>query len=300
MIFKDYYKILGLNTNKVTVEEVKVAYREQAKKYHPDVNIGNSRAEERFKDINEAYNILSNVNSKRKYDRMWNANIGKKRIKNEEATRETGSVFNDFFNLFFGTNNNRLEQDKNNEDKVPIKGENIETQINISIEEGFFGAEKKISLRTTNGKMKTFSIKIPKGIRNHEKIRLLGQGKKGKNGGKNGDLLIHINIQDSKLYKLEGYNIYTNLYLTPWEAALGTRVNIQAIDEEISIIIPEGITSGENFNIPQKGYLNGQGGRGDLIAEVKIMIPKKMTNQEKELFTKLNDISRFNPRRKSS
>ena len=300
MIFKDYYKILGLNTNKVTVEEVKVAYREQAKKYHPDVNIGNSRAEERFKDINEAYNILSNVNSKRKYDRMWNANIGKKRIKNEEATRETGSVFNDFFNLFFGTNNNRLEQDKNNEDKVPIKGENIETQINISIEEGFFGAEKKISLRTTNGKMKTFSIKIPKGIRNHEKIRLLGQGKKGKNGGKNGDLLIHINIQDSKLYKLQGYNIYTNLYLTPWEAALGTRVNIQAIDEEISIIIPEGITSGENFNIPQKGYLNGQGGRGDLIAEVKIMIPKKMTNQEKELFTKLNDISRFNPRRKSS
>jgi len=300
MIFKDYYKILGLNTNKVTAEEIKVAYREQAKKYHPDVNIGNSHAEERFKDINEAYKVLSDTNSKRKYDRMWNSNIGRKKEKNEEATRETGSVFSDFFNLFFGANNNRLDQDKNSEDKVPVKGENIETQINISIEEGFFGAEKKISLRTINGKMKTFSVKIPKGIRNHERIRLIGQGKKGKNGGKSGDLLIHINIQDSKLYKLEGYDIHTNLYLTPWEAALGTRVNIQAIDEEISIIVPQGITSGENFKIPQKGYLNGQGGRGDLIAEVKIMVPKKMSNQEKELFIKLNDISNFDPRRKSS
>lgn len=300
MIFKDYYKILGLDTNKVTAEEIKVAYREQAKKYHPDVNIGNSHAEERFKDINEAYKVLSDTNSKRKYDRMWNSNIGRKKAKNDEATRETGSVFSDFFNLFFGANANRLEQDKEKENKIPVKGENIETQINISIEEGFYGAEKKISLRTTNGKMKTFSIKIPKGIRNHERIRLLGQGKKGKNGAKNGDLLIHINIQDSKLYKLEGYDIHTNLFLTPWEAALGTRVSIQAIDEEISVIVPQGIASGETFKIPQKGYLNGQGGRGDLIAEVKIMVPKKMTNQEKELFIKLNDISNFDPRRKSS
>jgi curved DNA-binding protein len=299
MIFKDYYKILGLNTNKVTIEEIKVAYREQAKKYHPDVNIGNSHAEERFKDINEAYKVLSDINSKRKYDRMWNSNIGRKKAKSDEATRDTGSVFSDFFNLFFGANNNRLDQDKEKDSKVPVKGENIETQINISIEEGFYGAEKKISLRTTNGKMKTFTIKIPKGIRNHERIRLLGQGKKGKNGGKNGDLLIHINIQDSKLYKLDGYDIRTILYLTPWEAVLGTRVSIKAIDEEISIIVPQGITSGENFKIPQKGYLNGQGGRGDFIAEVKIMVPKKMTEQEKELFIKLNDISSFDPRRKS-
>ena len=104
MIFKDYYKILGLNTNKVTIEEIKVAYREQAKKYHPDVNIGNSHAEERFKDINEAYKVLSDTNSKRKYDRMWNSNIGRKKARSDEATRDTGSVFSDFFNLFLGTN----------------------------------------------------------------------------------------------------------------------------------------------------------------------------------------------------
>ena len=297
MIFKDYYKILGLDTNKVAVEEIKIAYREQAKKYHPDVNVGNSNAEERFKDINEAYKVLSDIQSRRKYDRMWNSNIGKKK-KYEEGKRENSSVFSDFFNIFFGSNVNKLE--KNKESKVPSKGENIETKIDISIEEGFYGAEKKISLRTTSGKMKTFTIKIPRGIRNCEKIRLLGQGKKGKNGGKSGDLLININIIDSPKYKLKGYDIYTDLYLTPWEAALGTRVNIQTIDEEISVIVPQGIASGEHLKVPEKGYLNGQGGRGNFIAEVKIMIPKEMTSEEQKLFEKLNNISKFNPRERCS
>ena len=297
MIFKDYYKILGLDTNKVAVEEIKIAYREQAKKYHPDVNVGNSNAEERFKDINEAYKVLSDIQSRRKYDRMWNSNIGKKK-KYEEGKRENSSVFSDFFNIFFGSNVNKLE--KNKESKVPSKGENIETKIDISIEEGFYGAEKKISLRTTSGKMKTFTIKIPRGIRNCEKIRLLGQGKKGKNGGKSGDLLININIINSPKYKLKGYDIYTDLYLTPWEAALGTRVNIQTIDEEISVIVPQGIASGEHLKVPEKGYLNGQGGRGNFIAEVKIMIPKEMTSEEQKLFEKLNNISKFNPRERCS
>ena len=295
MIFKDYYKILGLNSNKVTNEEIKIAYREQAKKYHPDVNVGNKNAEERFKDINEAYKVLSDIQAKRRYDRMWNSNIGKKK-KYEESKRETGSVFSDFFNIFFGTTINKLEKNKEKESKVAIKGENIETQIDISIEEGFYGAEKKISLRTTSGKMKTFSVKIPRGIRNHEKIRLLGQGKKGQNGGKNGDLLIGVNILDSKKYKLKGYDMYTNLYLTPWEAALGTKVDIKTIDEEISMIIPQGAETGETFKLEKKGYFNGQGERGNLFAEVKIMIPKKMSIEEQKLFEKLNTISKFNPR----
>lgn len=227
---------------------------------------------------------------------MWNSNIGKKK-KYQESKRDTSSVFSDFFNMFFGANINKLEKNEHKESKVPIKGENIETQIDISIEEGFFGAEKKISLRTTSGKMKTFSIKIPRGIRNHEKIRLLGQGKKGSNGGKSGDLLININILDNKNYKLKGYDIYTNLYLTPWEAALGTKVEVKTVDDEISVIIPAGVETGETFKLDDKGYFDGQGGRGKLIAEVKIMIPKKMTKEEQKLFEKLNSISKFNPRK---
>ncbi len=301
MIFKDYYKILELKTNKVNSDEIKIAFREQAKKYHPDVNSGNLGAEERFKDINEAYRVLSNTNSKRKYDRIWNNHVGKKQSRQayEESKRNKDSVFSDFFNMFFGT---PLETDKaetkNSKKKVPVKGENVETEINVEIEDAYFGTEKKISLRTVNGKMKTFSVKIPEGIRDGEKIRLLGQGKQGQNGGKNGDMFIKININHNEKFKLQGYDIVTDLYLTPWEAALGKRVNIDSIDDTISLYVPPGIQSGEKVKIPQKGYKDGRGSRGDLIAEVKTVVPKKLTEDEKELFEKLKAISDFNPRRR--
>ena len=302
MIFKDYYKILGLNNSKVSVEDIKSAYREQAKKYHPDVNIGNKFSEERIKDINEAYKVLSNQSSRRKYDRMWNNHIGKKNIKYEESKRASGSIFSDFFNLFFG----EIKQDKIEEEKTSkkknkkqsIKGEDVETSIDISIEDGFYGTNKKISLRTIEGKMKNFDVKIPAGIRENEKIRLLGQGKSGINGGKNGDLFINIHIKNDEKFKIKGYDLYTDLLLTPWEAALGTKVNIKGIDDESMIYIPQGVQSGEKITIPEKGYKDAKGGRGNLVASVKVMVPKKLTEEEKEVYFKLKEISKYNPRNK--
>ena len=295
MIFKDYYKILGLDNNKVTNSEIKTAYREQAKLYHPDVN---EASEERFKDINEAYKILSDSSSKRKYDRSWNYYIGKKnKAKNKPENPET------LFSMFFGnlnTNKEEIEsssEEKKKKNKTSIKGENVETEINISMEEGFYGIDKKISLRTVEGKMKNFSVKVPAGIRENEKIRLIGQGKAGKNGGKNGDLFIKIHIDEKENIKLKGCDIYTNLFLTPWEAALGTKTKVNGIDETSTIYIPQGIQSGEKLTIPGKGYKDGKGGRGDLIAEVKVMVPKKLSSEEKEIFEKLKQISKFNPRK---
>lgn len=299
MVFKDYYKILELNTNKVSIEEIKIAYRDLAKKYHPDVNVGDRIAEERFKDVNEAYRVLSDSSSKKKYDRMWISHAGKK--KNfEESRRSQGSFASDFFTMFFGqSKEENVEKNINTKKKkIPSKGENIETEINISIEEAFFGLEKKISLRTVNGKMKTFSIKIPEGIRNGEKIRLMGQGKEGKNGGKNGDLFIKIQIEDNNKFKLKGQDLITNLYLTPWEAALGTRVSISGIDDTVNLFVPPGIQSGERVKIASKGYKDGKGGRGDLVTEIKIMVPKHLSDEEKQLFERLNEVSNFNPRGK--
>lgn len=156
MIFKDYYKILGLETNKVNNDEIKIAFREQAKKYHPDVNGGSASTEERFKDINEAYRVLSNSSSKRKYDRMWNTHVGKKQANKsyEESKRDKDSVFSDFFNMFFGApmETNNKEEVKTTKKKAPVKGENVETEINVDIEDAYFGTEKKISLRTVNRK----------------------------------------------------------------------------------------------------------------------------------------------------
>ncbi len=295
MVFKDYYKILGLENNKVTPNEIKTAYREQAKKYHPDINTSNNFSEERFKDINEAYKVLSTPVSKRKYDRMWNSKIGKKQ-KFEESKREEGSTFSNFFNMFFGEKIEDEEKEIKKDKKVAIKGENIETEIDVSIDEAFNGQDKKISLRAQNGKMKTFTVTIPAGIRNGEKIRLIGQGKKGENEGKNGDLLIKVNIKDDNKFVLKGIDIYTNLYITPWEAMLGTKVSVDTIGETIYLHIPQGIESGEKIKIPSKGYKDGKGGRGELIADVKIMIPKTPTKEEMEHFKRLNEISKFNPR----
>ena len=287
MKYKDYYKLLGLETSRVSIEEIKTAYRLAAKKYHPDLNVGDNLAEERIKDINEAYRTLSNPVSKRKYDRVWNS---KNNVKNYQKIKGKN-----IFDMFLGNinvSNNENIKDK----KEALKGENIETEIKVSLEDAFYGAEKKISLRTVQGKMKTFSVKIPEGIRNGEKIRLIGQGKKGNNGGKNGDLFIKVDIENNKIFKLYGCDLCTDLKLSPWEAALGTRVNIKTIDGETKVYIPQGIQSGEKVKIPSKGYKDGKGGRGDLVAEVKIMVPKNLELDEKEMFEKLKEMSNFNPR----
>ena len=284
MIYKDYYQILDLKTSRVSIDEIKIAYRAAAKKYHPDLNDGDSLAEERIKDINEAYRTLSVPASKRKYDRIWNS---RNNINNYQKIKGKN-----IFNMFLGNTEINEETDR----KLPQRGEDIETEINVKLEEAFYGLEKKISLRTVDGKMKTFSVKVPDGIRNGEKIRLIGQGKTGKNGGKNGDLFIKINIENSKTFKLFSSDLYTDLLLTPWEAALGTRTNVQTIDGKTTIYIPQGMESGEKIKIPNKGYKDGKGGRGDLVAEIKIVVPKKLTEEENNLFEKLKEVSKFSPR----
>lgn len=286
MKYKDYYKLLGLETSRVSIEEIKSAYRAAAKRYHPDLNVGDSLAEERIKDINEAYRILSVPSTKRKYDRVWNS---RNNVKNYQKIKGKN-----IFSMFLGDIGKDAEEKVSK--KNPVKGENIDTEIRVSLEDAFYGLEKKISLRTVEGKMKTFEVKIPEGIRNGEKIRLIGQGKKGVNGGKNGDLLIKINIEDNKMFRLYGSDLCTDLKLTPWEAALGTRVDVKTIDGETRVYVPQGIQSGEKVRIPSKGYKDGKGGRGDLVAEVKIMVPKKLELDEQEMFEKLKEMSTFNPR----
>ena len=294
MKIKDYYKILELENNKVTIEQIKSAYRKQAKKYHPDVNVGNKIAEERIKDINEAYRVLSNPSSKRKYDRTWSYNIGYKQKRAKQ--KSSGEVASEFFGMFFG--NNEIKEEIAQSQIPPVKGENIETEINVAIEDGFYGTEKKVVLNNLEGKPKTIEVKIPKGIQNGQTIRLIGQGKVGKNGGKNGDLYIKINIEDGKKYKLSGNDLYTVVPISPWEAALGAKAKVNSIDDtKTAIFIPSGVQSGEVIEIPQKGYVTADGQRGNLIAQIKIVVPEKLTKEETEMFKKLKEISKFNPRR---
>ena len=287
MVYKNYYKILGLETSRVSIDEIKLAYRAAAKKNHPDLNVGDNLSEEKIKDINEAYRILSVPSSKRKYDRIWNSHFSTaKKAFSGKGQKDA------IFNMFLGDTKKSEIKKK----ETQVKGENINTEIDVSIYEAFNGLDKTISLKTENGGIKTYTITIPEGIKNGEKIRLVGLGKKGKNGGKNGDLFIKINIKDDIKFRLKGNDIYTDLCLTPWEAALGTRIVVKSINKETKVFIPQGIQSGEKIRIPGKGYKNSDGNRGDLVAEVKIMVPKQLTMKEKEVFEELNKISKFNPR----
>ena len=286
MVFKDYYRILGLETSRVTIDELKAAYRSQAKKYHPDLNVGDKNAEIRIKDINEAYTKLSNPSEKRKYDRVWNSHFGRTKDGNNKVEKDF------IFNMFLGS----ISKTAGKKENKPIKGENIETKIDVTLEEAFLGKEKTLVLKNNMGKDKSYSLKLPEGIRNGEKIRLIEQGKSGQNGGKNGDLLIQVNLLENKDFKLKGYDLYTILPVSPWEATLGTKIEIPTLDGNAKVFVPQGIQNGEYIKIPEKGYINGKGERGDLLAEIKVMVPQNLSKDEEKLFKELEKLSKFNPR----
>lgn len=218
------------------------------------------------------------------------------RKKKKQSSKYQDAKVKDFFGLFFGEKNNKTEKETVVKSNI-IRGEDINTEITATIAESFFGATKSLEFKTIGSGSKKIDIKIPAGIRNNEKIRIIGQGKQGKNGGKNGDLFIKVKIKNSQNLKLQGVDLYTDLLITPWESALSTKVNVIGIDEELEVEIPKGIQSGDEITIEGKGYKDGKGGRGNLIAVVKIMMPKSTTEEELKLFKKLNEISKFNPRR---
>lgn len=294
MKYKNYYKVLELKSDRVSDEEIKNAYRRLAKKYHPDINPGDEVASEKFKLVNEAYQVLGNEVSKKKYDRIHNIYRVKDTI---EDTKEKINFdgMSDMIGMVFGKKEQSNFENKNK--SIPITGEDLESKIDITLEEAFFGTEKKLAFRTVTGDIKNISVKIPKGIRTGEKVRLAKQGKPGKNGGEPGDLYIKIEIMKNDFFEVKGFDLCMNLKLSPWEAALGTEVKIENIDSSILVNVPAGTESGEILRIANSGFWNTSTyGRGDLLLNIQIMVPKELTDTEKLLFEKLEAVSNFKAR----
>lgn len=294
MKYKNYYKILELKSDRVSDDEIKNAYRRLAKKYHPDINPGDEAASEKFKLVNEAYQVLGSEVSKKKYDRIHNIYRVKDTI---EDTKEKINLngMSDMIGMVFGKKEQSNFENKNK--SLPITGEDLESKIDITLEEAFFGTEKKLAFRTVTGDMKNISVKIPKGIRNGEKVRLAKQGKPGKNGGEPGDLYIKVEIMKNDVFEVKGFDLCMNLKLSPWEAALGTEVKIENIDSSILVNVPAGVETGEVLKIANSGFWNTSTyGRGDLLLNIQIMVPKKLTDTEKLLFEKLEAVSNFKAR----
>ena len=294
MKYKNYYKILELKSDRVSDEEIKNAYRRLSKKYHPDINPGDEAASEKFKLVNEAYQVLGSEVSKKKYDRIHNIYRVKDTI---EDTKEKINFngMSDMIGMVFGKKEQSNFENKNK--SLPITGEDLESKIDSTLEEAFFGTEKKLAFRTVTGDMKNISVKIPKGIRNGEKVRLAKQGKPGKNGGEPGDLYIKVEIMKNDIFEVKGFDLCMNLKLSPWEAALGTEVKIENIDSSILVNVPAGTESGEILRIANSGFWNTSTyGRGDLLLNIQIMVPKELTDTEKLLFEKLEAVSNFKAR----
>ena len=306
-----------------SADEIKKAFRRLAKQCHPDTNPNNKQAEEKFKDINEAYEVLGDEEKKKKYDALRN-NINFNNGFDFDPSqfgfgggrydfRTDASPFSDFFNMFFGKNAINLddlisglgfgpsnykvhtERQFNTKKAVFQDGADIEAEMAVTLEEAFGGTEKKISVRQYNGQMKSYMVKIPSGIRDGEKIRLAGLGHPGGNGQR-GDLFIMVRLKKHPIFELEGSDMVIDLPLTPWEAALGCQVKVVSIDGTLSIKVPPGIQSGQRLRLTGKGYRSGGGGRGDLFAEILIMVPNMLSKEEKNLFEQLQKLSKFNPR----
>lgn len=294
MKYKNYYKILELKSDRVSDEEIKNAYRRLAKKYHPDINPGDEAASEKFKLVNEAYQVLGSEVSKKKYDRIHNIYRVKDTIEDTKEKINFGGM-SDMIGMVFGKKEQSNFENKNK--SIPITGEDLESKIDITLEEAFFGTEKKLAFRTVTGDMKNISVKIPKGIRNGEKVRLAKQGKPGKNGGEPGDLYIRVEIMKNDIFEVKGFDLCMNLKLSPWEAALGTEVKVENIDSSILVNVPAGTESGETLRIANCGFWNTSTyGRGDLLLNIQIMVPKELTDTEKLLFEKLEAVSNFKAR----
>ncbi len=298
MKYKNYYEILEVN-RKSSIQDIKSSYRKLAKKYHPDTN-KSTEAESKFKDINEAYATLTNEEKRKKYDRqvarygygMTENDYSLSNVKYEFKSGVT--VINDLFTTILGfkkENNEQNNEANSSEDRKskqkPIKGSDIVTHLDVSLEEGFLGIEKKIAIKSFGSGMQTFSVNVPIGIQNGDKIRLAALGNPGKNGGKNGDLIIHVKLQDDKEYKLDGINLIKDITITPAIAATGGKIKLNLFDEKVIITLPKFVKQGESVNVPGKGYISEEGKRGDLILNVKIDLPDDISEREEKLYEQI-------------
>ncbi len=323
MQYKDYYAILGVDKT-ASQDEIKKAYRKLAKQHHPDVNKGDKTSEAKFKDVAEAYEVLGDVEKRKKYDTFgsqaqfnngtdfdpsqYGFNGGN--VKYEYAGAGDHS---DFFNMFFsdafdlndlfgqargGGRTSRVYEGGDFGDifgqarggsRAPRvrNGHDVEAEIELTPEEGAAGTERRISLQTETG-MRIINFKVPAGVSDGETIRLKGQGHPGGNGGKNGDLRMTVKMVPGRFTLKDGeLNASADVY--PWDAALGTKLTVDTLEGRIAVNIPVGVKPGSRIRVTGKGYPFRSGPRGDLFLTVRIVNPAQLTAEQKKLYEKLKE-----------
>jgi curved DNA-binding protein len=304
---KDYYNILGVSKGSTT-EEIRSAYRKGARKYHPDVN-QSAEAESRFKDINEANEVLKDPEKRKRYD-MYGENWQNGEMHRDNSHSYTSSNyrhedsegFSDFFRDIFSNSFTESDpfgyrQGTDQARRQPV----YEAEITLSLQELLNSETKKISFQTvfvnSQGRVetreRTLNVRIPKGVTDGSTIRLPDIDKEHGNGG---DLLLKVNISMDKNFTINGHSLETKVPVTPWEAALGGNIAVKTIDGYVTLKIPPSTAAGKRFRLRGKGLPMKNNGAGDIIVEIVIQIPESLSNEERRLFKELSETSRFDPR----
>ncbi len=318
--FKDYYKILGVSKN-ATPEEIKQAYRKLARKYHPDLNPGNQEAEERFKEINEAQEVLSDPEKRQKYDafgQYWQqaATSGARPPRDRQGVRvDAGGVdfdqygnFDDFINDLLGrfrgvgrtgktstyrtyTGGDRAYSDFFENFATEVPAPDTEAAIALTFSEAFHGTQKHLQI---DGE--TVTVRIPPGAKPGSRLRVKGKGRPSQFSQQRGDLYLTIEILPHPFFHFEGNNIACEIPIRPDEAVLGTQVKVPTPDGSVMMKIPPGMRSGQSLRLRGQGWTLPKGGRSNLIVKVQIVSPKDLSPGERECYEKIRDSTNFNPR----
>jgi curved DNA-binding protein len=313
--FQDYYEALGVPRDAST-EDIRAAYRKLARQYHPDVN-KDPGAEDRFKEISEAYEVLRDPEKRERYDRLganWKAgqdvsdDTGFGGFRTEPGGFRTGGGgfedmrvdfgggdFSDFFEgMFGGGGRRRAGGRRTGFDGFATRGGDQEAVLELSLEEAAAGGRRKVSL----GDGRDYDVNIPPGVRDGQRIRLAGEGGRGIGDGPSGDLFLRVRLKPHPRFRVEGRDVYVDVPVTPWEAALGATVEVQTLTGTARTRVPAGSSSGRKLRLRGQGMPGPRGGHGDLYATVMIHVPKKLSDEERELFERLARVSSFNPREK--
>jgi curved DNA-binding protein len=310
--FRDYYETLGV-AKTASDDEIRSAFRKLARKYHPDVAKDKKTAEEKFKQINEAYEVLSDPEKRRKYDELganWNQPGGFQPPPQWGGAQPGGGFnpfgggngggvefefggtgFSDFFETFFGGGRGRSAFGGGGfGQRAPSaeRGSDVEADIMVTLEEALHGSTRQVSLRRSDSrKVETYQVKIPRGVHEGQRIRLAGQGEAGARGGKSGDLFLRVRLARHPDFSVEGSDLVHEVKIEPWQAALGDELQVPTLEGTARLKLPAGTQGGQRFRLRERGLPNANGTRGDLYVVAQIRVPKKLSEREREIWQQL-------------
>jgi len=318
--FKDYYETLGVKRT-ASAEEMKKSFRDLARIYHPDVAKNKAAGEEKFKEINEAYEVLSDPEKRRRYDELgadWQggaptgAQTSGHRSQGHRQSPEPdfefgGTGYSDFFESFFGGGRTGFGGMRGGgggdaqDESFDRKGRDVEADLLVTLAEALHGSVRKITLTRPGGagvapRSDTYQVRIAPGIRENQRIRLAGQGNPGIGKGGPGDLYLRVRLARHPDFGVLGADLYFDLELAPWEAVLGAELKIAALDGPTTLRVPPGTAAGTQLRLRGLGLPQEHGGRGDLYAKIRIVVPATPSPEEKTLWEQLASKSKFNPR----